>query len=167
MRPMGHRPPLANEPRELPRLASGSRRRSRRAFTLMEVALAMFVLALAISTSITTMQRAFANLDTARNISTASAILQTQMEKERLFDWPTVSDPRYQPALDDTFQRNPAIAGRFTLSRTVTEVPGRGGLMMQVTLSVTWRNADGRSLSRSFTTYFTRGGLRDFFYTQV
>lgn len=135
-------------------------------FTLMEVALAMFVLALALSTSITTMQRAFANLDTARNISTASAILQTQIEKERLLDWAVLCDTRYQPAIDDSLLRNPAVAGRFTLSRSVAELPDRGGLMVQVTLTVRWRNTDGRSLARSYTTYFTRDGLRDFYYAQ-
>jgi Tfp pilus assembly protein PilV len=144
----------------------GRRRPQPRAFTLLEVALAMFVLALAITTAITTMQRAFANLDTARNISTASIILQTEMEKERLLDWDSVRSERYVPALNATLQNNPAVAGRFTLSRTVTVLADRSSQMVQVTLTVRWRNADGRSLARSFTTYFTQNGLRDFFYSQ-
>lgn len=155
-------PALLPSPPPAPRRPAGPQ-----AFTLMEVALAMFVLALAITTAITTMQRAFANLDTARNISTASVILQTEMEKERLLDWETVSSDRYVPALDASLQSNPAVAGRFTLSRTVTALADRSGQMVQVTLTVRWRNADGRSLARSFTTYFTRNGLRDFFYSQT
>ncbi len=137
-----------------------------RAFTLMEVAVTTFVLALAITTAITTMQRAFSNLDTARNISTASALLQTEVEKERLLSWDKISDARYQPTLDAAYLRNPDIAGRFSLSRTVVEVPGHSAQMVQVTLTARWRSYDGRSLSRSFTTYFTQGGLYDFLYTQ-
>jgi hypothetical protein len=128
------------------------------------VAVSVFVLALAITTSITTMQRAFANLDTARNISTASTILQTEMENERLFTWAKLTDTTYQPALGTTYLRNPAVAGRFTISRTLVTVPNRSNQTVQVTLTVRWRNYDGRSLSRSFTSYFTQGGLNDFFY---
>lgn len=132
------------------------------AFTLVEVAVTVFVLALAITTSITTLQRAFSTLDTARSISIASTILQSEMEKERLFDWATVSRTTYQPTLDATYLRSPVTAGRFTLSRTVAPVAGRTG-QIQVTLTVRWTGYDGRSLSRSFTTYFTQGGLNDFF----
>lgn len=121
----------------------------------------VFVLALAITTSITTLQRAFATLDTARNVSIASTILQSEMEKERLMDWGTVSST-FQPTLDAAYQRSPVTAGRFTLSRTVAAVSGRTG-QVQVTLTVRWTGYDGRPLSRSFTTYFTQGGLNDFF----
>lgn len=128
--------------------------------------MAVFVLALAISTSITTMQRAFSSLDTARNVSIASTILQTEVENERLFTWAKLTDVNYQPVLGSSYLRNPAIAGRFSISRTVTPVSGRSGQVVQVTLTVRWRNYDGRQLSRSFDTYFTQGGLNDFFYAQ-
>lgn len=122
----------------------------------------VFVLALAITTSITTLQHAYHNLDTARNISTASTILQSEFERERLCDWASVSDPNYQPTLDANYLRSPAVAGRFTISRGVAAVAGRSE-QIQVTLTVHWRGYDGRRLSRSFTTYFTQGGLNDAF----
>jgi hypothetical protein len=138
-----------------------------RAFTLVEVAATVCVLALVITTSITTMQRAFSNLDTARNISIASNILQTEIEKERLFTWAAVSDARFQPNLDAAYLRNTNIAGRFAISRSVAEVAGHAGQMVQVTLTVRWRGYDGRSQSRSYTTYFAQGGLNDFLYNQA
>lgn len=138
--------------------------RQHRGFTLVEVAVSVFVLALVITTAITTMQRAFSHLDTARNISIASTILQTQVENERLFTWAKLTDSSYQPGLGAAFLRNPTVAGRFTLSRTVEPVPQRSNKMVQVTLRVRWRNYDGRSLERSYTTYFTEGGLNDFYY---
>jgi Tfp pilus assembly protein PilV len=137
-------------------------RRRARAFTLVEVAVTVFVLALTITTSITTLQRAFSTLDTARNISIATVILQSEMEKERLFDWPSLINTNYQPTLDATYLRSPTTAGRFNLSRTVANVSGRT-TQIQVTLTVRWTGYDGRPLSRSFTTYFTQGGLNDFF----
>jgi Tfp pilus assembly protein PilV len=137
---------------------------SRRGFTIAEVALAVIVLAMAITTAIAAMQRAFLDLDTARNLEVAGQILQCEMEKERLLDWTQANDAGYQPVIDASFARNPAIAGRFTLSRTVAPVADHPGQMVQITLTVRWRSYDGHRLSRSYTTYYGQGGLHDYFY---
>jgi len=136
-----------------------------RGFTIVEVAVTAFILALVIVTAITTLQRAFSNLDTARNISLASTILQTQLENERLFTWAKLTDASYQPVLGAAFLRNPAVAGRFSISRAFSMVPNRSSQVAQVTITVRWRNYDGRSLARSYTTYFTKGGLNDYYYS--
>ena len=135
-----------------------------RGFTLVEVAVAALVLALAVTTSITTLQRAFANLDTARNVSTASTMLQTEMEKERLFTWAKLTDATCQPTLGSVYLSNPTVAGMFSISRSVTMLDNHSNQMVQVTLSVRWRNYDGRQLARSYTSYFTQGGLNDYYY---
>ncbi len=135
-----------------------------RAFTIVEVAMAVLVLALALTTSITAMQSAFLQFDTARNLEVAANILQCEMEKERLFNWTQASDATYVPVIDASFARNPAISGRFTLSRTVAVVAGHSGQMVQITLTVSWRGYNGRNLTRSYTTYYTQGGLREHIY---
>jgi len=135
-----------------------------RAFTLEEVAMAVIVLALALTTSLTAMQRAFLQFDTARNLEIAANILQCEMEKQRLLDWTAINNPGYVPVIDASFARNPAIAGRFTLSRTVATLASRSNQMVQVTLAVRWRGYDGRSLERSYTTYYTEGGLHAYLY---
>ena len=134
-----------------------------RGFTLFEVAMAVFVLALAIGTSIQVMQRSLSDLDTARSLETAGRIMQTEMEKERLFTWAQVSDASYQPVIDPGFTRDPTVAGRFTLSRSLAVVAQRSNQMLQITLTVTWRTYDGRMLSRNYTTYYCQGGLYDYF----
>lgn len=137
-----------------------------RGFTLVEVIMSVFVLALVVTTAITTLQAAFMNLDSARNIETASRIMQCELEKERLLDWAQVSSAAYQPAIDASFLRNPEVAGRFSLARAVAVVPNRAGKIVQVTLTTTWRTFDGRSQQRSTTTYFGENGLHDYFTTQ-
>jgi hypothetical protein len=129
--------------------------------------MAVAVFALVLTTSITVMQRAFLEFDTARNLEIAGNILQYEMEKERLFDWSRASDATYAPAIDASFMRNPAIAGRFTLSRAVTAIAGRAGQMVQITLTVRWRSYDGHILSRSYTTFYTQGGLREYLYNKA
>ena len=129
--------------------------------------MAVMVLGVAIATALAAMQRAFFQFDTARNLQLASSILQCEIEKERLLDWARVSDQSYQPAIDPAFLRNPAVAGRFTLSRSLSVVPDHGGQLVQVTLTLTWRSLDGRTLTRSTTTFFCKDGLYNRIYLNV
>lgn len=135
-----------------------------RAFTLVEVAMSVIVLALAMTTALTAMQRTFLQFDTARNLEVAANILQCEMEKQRLMSWTAVNNASYVPVIDSSFARNPAIGGRFTLSRSIATVANHAGQMVQVTLTVQWRGYDGRRLNRSYTTYYTQGGLYAYLY---
>ena len=126
--------------------------------------MAVIVLAMAITTALMAMQRAFLDLDTARNLQLAGNIMQCELEKERLFNWTQVSNAAYQPAIDGSFMRNPVVAGRFTLTRSLSVLPQRSGQVVQIILTVRWRSYDGRSLARSYTTYFCQGGLYNYFY---
>jgi Tfp pilus assembly protein PilV len=136
-------------------------------FTLVEVIMSVFVLALAITTSITVLQRAYNNYDSARNLEVASRILQAEMEKQRLLTWSQVSDANYTPVLDTVFSGNPAVAGRFQLTRAApVYIANRANKLLQITLTVTWRNYDGRAQQRSLSTYYGNGGLYTYFTTQ-
>jgi len=142
-------------------------RKGASAFTIVEVMMAAMVMALAITTSITTMQRGFLSLDTARNITIAGQIMQSEFEKMRLVPWTTVdaypasTDPL---AVDSSFTSNSYIGTRFTMARTVRLV--RTG-MKEITLTVTWRSYDGRSISRSYSSYYGQNGLYDYFYNSL
>ncbi len=53
-------------------------------FTLIEVMVAAIVLVLAITTAVTTLQRGFQALDTARQTTYASQVMQSELERLRL-----------------------------------------------------------------------------------
>ncbi len=159
------RTPHAFPPKPPPRLALRTDGAAS-AFTLLEVMMAVAIFSLTITTAITTMQRAFNNLDAARNIETACRILQCQMEKERLLTWAQVNDATYQATIDSAFTGNPVVAGRFSLARQTALVANRGGKILQITVTVTWKNYDGHSASRSQITYYGNGGLYTYFTTQ-
>ncbi len=139
--------------------------------------MAAIVMAFAITTSITTMQRGFLSLDTARSITIAGQIMQSEFEKMRLQPWSTINaysasetavpydaaHPEYF-SIDPCFTSNAFIGNRFTLARTVTLV--RTG-MKQITLTVTWSSYDGRAISRSYSSYYGQNGLYDYFYNSL
>lgn len=131
-----------------------------------------FVLTFAITTAITVMQRGFLSLDTARNITIAGQIMQSEFEKMRLRDWSVIGayavDTPTAVTVDASFTSNSFIGTRFGMVRTVTEIPTTTGIgMRQVTLTVTWQNYDGRTVSRSYTSYYGQNGLYDYFYNSL
>jgi hypothetical protein len=137
------------------------------AFTLMELMMAVGVLALAVATCVTTLQRAFLNLDSARNIETACRIMQCEIEKERLLTWSQVTNVAYQATIDSAFLSNPATAGRFTLARQTAVIANTSNNLLQITLTVSWKNYNGIAAQRSQTTYYANGGLYTYFTTQT
>ena len=134
--------------------------------------LAATVMVLAIASSLAVMQRGFASLDTARNITIAGQIMQCEVEKMRMKPWSTISayettGPTTEP-IDTSFTSNASVGTRFSLQRDVSVVPTVTGVgMRQVTFTVTWNSYDGRALSRSYTTYYGENGLYDYYYNSL
>jgi hypothetical protein len=162
-----------------PSLRSGPTRparglpRSQAGFTIMEVAMAAAVMALAISTSIVVMSRGFNNLDSARCFSYASQIMQSELEKMRLTKWGngtaagngTEGVTAYSTSLttlpiDASFTTAGDVGSRMTMTRIAENVHTG---MIKVTLRISWKTIDGRSLSRSYVTYYGQNGLYDYF----
>jgi Tfp pilus assembly protein PilV len=142
-----------------------------RGFTIAEVMVAACVMALAITTSITTMQRAFLAIDTSRNLTVAGQIMVNEMEKIRMQSWSQVSDVTLMPrdtdtalTLDSIFSSNPQIGTRFTLSRRISQPDSANATILEIKCTVTWRGYDGRELSRSYTTHYAQYGIHDFLY---
>lgn len=148
-------------------------RDSKSAFTILEVMLSATMMVMAIATSITTLQKGFSSLDTARNITIAGQIMQSEFEKMRLKNWTEVS--AYPTAattmtIDSSFTTgNTLITSRsFALSRTVNPITTATGVgMREITLTVTWKNYNGMTLSRSYTSYYGQNGLYDYFYNSL
>jgi uncharacterized protein (TIGR02598 family) len=149
-------------------------RRGLRAFTIVEVLVAVFVMALAISTSITTLQSGYRAIDTARNLTLAGQILQSMIEDIRLKQWTDINSMAATTTgsistFDTTgsFTNFSATAAatlaRFTITRTVADVTGQTGLK-KIVLTAKWKAIDGHQTSVNYTTYYAQNGLYDYYY---
>lgn len=141
-----------------------------RAFTILEVMIAAFVLVLAFTSSLIVLQRGFQAIDSARYTTLAGQILQSQMEKIRLLNWSELTDPVNGPGAFPTFTPDVAVSSaqlsHFTCTQSITDAPAPfTGTMKDVTLTATWTGTDGRQQSLSYTTRYGQNGISDFFYT--
>ena len=157
------------------RINSRKRRpfRSQAGFTIIEVAMATFVMALGIASSIIAMQMGFKALNVARDSTLASQIMQSEIERIRLMPWANASAAvdsiTELPATENVslatmFTSNTQIAAKFTVTRSVTVDVARADVRY-ITLSVSWNSYDGRTHTRSFTTMYCKNGLYDYYYT--
>ena len=129
--------------------------------------MAAAIMTLGIATSINVLQRGFAMIDSARNITTAGQILVSQMEQLRMLDWTAIDAYDTGPTtltLDSAFTSNSSVGNRYTLTRTKTAVETN---LVQITFTVSWSNYDGRTLSRQMTTYYARYGIHDYYYNHT
>ena len=137
--------------------------------------MATFVMAFGISTSIIALQTGFKSLDVARDSTLASQIMQSEIERLRLWPWNNTSTGTVDsicelPAsetvsLATMFASNAELAAKFAVTRTVTADGTRPDDVRYITLTVTWKSYDGRTHTRSFTTMYAKNGLYDYYYT--
>ena len=150
------------------------RLRSQRGFTILEAAFAAGVMAFAISTSIIVLGRGFNSLDSARCISYASQIMQSELEKMRLTSWGDgttagtghtgiTAYPMTATTLTlagSGFVNAADLGSRMTVTRTASDVHTG---MIKITYTITWTTFDKKTLSRTYVTYYGQKGLYDFF----
>ena len=137
-----------------------------------------FIMAFGIATSIIAMQTGFKSIDLARGTTMASQIIQSEMERLRMMSWPTSTAtdiaapiPPGSPAgierFDGStyFSTNPAIAGKYIITRTIVADGARPSDVYNITISVSWLGYDNRSHTRSFRSMYAKNGLYDYYYT--
>ncbi len=171
---------------------SGRRQRNAKGYTILEVALASFVMLFGIVSALTALQAGFRLLDRARYTTLAGQILESQMEKLRLLTWDQLTNhPDLMPGLYDAsgtlisttspanrftpdISADPAtqaiISNHFTCTQSIKfaayPFDGTDGTPARlITLTATWTGSDGHVQSLSYFTCYAQNGISDFFYT--
>lgn len=133
--------------------------RLRRGFTILEVMVAATLLALGIAGVVTVSQQGLQSLDTARNLTAASQVMQSELERIRLMSWAQLQN------LQDSGQSGVTIEGgqgRYTCTREIRDVKTN---MKEITLLAAWKGLDGRPHTARLITRYGKTGLNDYFYT--
>ena len=156
------------------KVSASGRRQRHGGFTIIEVALATFVMAFGIATSIIVMQMGFRALDVARDSTLAAQIMQSEIERLRLLPWNNTSttakdsirelDAEEAVTLTSMFTTNARLADKFTVKRYVTDDTTRADVRY-IEIVVSWNSYDGRSHTRRFRTMYAKNGLYDYYYT--
>ncbi|MDI1335494.1 MAG: hypothetical protein PSU94_04850 [Lacunisphaera sp.] len=154
------------------------RRRQDAGFTIIEVAMASFVMAFGIATSIITMQSGFKQIDLARGTTLAGQIMQSEVERLRMMSYAQIfamssaaGTPSGQPAGTAVFDggtyfsTSSDVVGKYAITRTIAPDSTRPTEVMNIRVQVRWRSYDGRWHQRSLDAIYAKNGLYDYYYT--
>ncbi|HUG12053.1 MAG TPA: hypothetical protein VMM36_13620 [Opitutaceae bacterium] len=137
--------------------------------SLIEVMAGAMVLVLVFISTFTVIQTGFEMIDVSRNTGLAGQILQSEIEDIRLKNWANLPDEGTTDIILPTAFN--AVASRFAATRTVALVRNADGSvnpdMKRVTVQVSWTAYTGRTHTRRYETYYTEGGLNDYYVTRV
>tara|TARA_B110000967_G_scaffold57576_1_gene59022 strand:- start:966 stop:1397 length:432 start_codon:yes stop_codon:yes gene_type:complete len=132
------------------------------AFTLIEVMVAMIVFSMVIAGGLVGISRGFELIDTTRNYTRSSQVLQSELELLRTLPWSTFSQLS-DSELTEKFQKQ--IVAQFGADSYVGAVATEltGGDLMQVVVTVEWSARKGRVHTLNYVTFFTDGGVNDYY----
>lgn len=140
------------------------RNSSQRAFTLVEVMVAMTVLILVFVSSVSAITIGFRVVEDTRMNTLASQVLQSEVETLRLKNWSEISALPASASFTIDSTLNAAAFDRFTCQRVVTD---ENADLKQIVLTVSWNAINGQPRVRRYVTYIARGGLNDYFYRRT
>lgn len=131
--------------------------------------MAASVLSMALSSAIIVIQNGFRNLDTARLGTTASQMIQSEMERIRLLNWESVEALPASEEIDPAsfFTTSTIETDRITVIRSVSDVPSFGGEMKEIIVTATWTTINGHPATRLFRMRYARNGLFDYYYNHA
>lgn len=143
------------------------RRSAQSGYTIVEVAIASFVMVMGISSSIITLQSGFREIELARSTTIASQILQSEMERIRMKSWAQVSVMPASEVFDgaENFSESGKLKNKYSVLRTVSSDTIRPTEVRTIKVSVRWASYDGAAHTRSLSAIYAKNGLYDYYYT--
>jgi hypothetical protein len=116
------------------------------------------VLIFGIVSAIPTIQSGLQAFDTARNLSSASQLMQSEMERVRMMSWSQLQSLQQSGDAGVNLEGT----GRFSCTRAISDLKAD---MKQITLTAAWHGYDGREHTARLITRYGKSGLNDYFYT--
>ncbi len=136
-------------------------------FTLIETMVAVFILAIVLSSLYAGLSYGFNTIRVAQENVRADQILMQKLETIRVYHWSKVFTPGYLPqTFTDSYSAS-AGADLYTGTISVTSFPvsaaneSYADSLRQVTINVTWMSG-GVARSRSLTSFVSQYGLQTY-----
>jgi len=149
-------------------IAAPNRCRRQTGASLVEVVIAMALLATVLGALLTSFTTGFFSLQMARENLRATQVMREKMETIRLYSWSQINQPGFiEPtftAYYDPKSTNSGVTYSGTLSwNAVPLVVPYANQMTQLTVRVDWRTGH-LARSRTFSTYIAHEGLQKYVF---
>ena len=136
----------------------------RSGFTLTEVIMAIGIFTMVIAGGLSGVRRGFDILRDSRNYTRVSQILQSEVEALRTLSWEELIALPQNVKIDVDTQFDTRAYDMYLVRRRIINTAAD---LRQVEVAVSYENDRGRLVTLRYQTFFTRGGLNDYFYRAI
>ncbi len=142
----------------------GRRGSSRAGFTLVEVIVAMGIFSMVIAGGLIGVRRGFELVGNSRHYTRVSQILQSEVEALRTLTWDDLIELEDNELITVDTQFDISAYDAYTVRRRIyTEAAS----LRRVEITVSYKNERGRLITLKYLTFFTDGGVNDYFYRTI
>ncbi len=133
-------------------------------FTLMESLVAISIFSMVIAGGLIGVRKGFEVVDNSRHYTRVSQVLQSEVETLRTLSWSEMAKlPESEQVTLDT-QFGTGAYDRYSITRDIID---ESGDLKRVEVTVGFTNRRGKEISLKYVTFFTEGGVNDYFYRTI
>jgi prepilin-type N-terminal cleavage/methylation domain-containing protein len=133
-------------------------------FTLVEVIVAMTIFTMVIAGGLSGVRRGFDLIGLSRHHTRVSQILQSEFERLRTLSWVEFQGLPQQAEVDIQTEFGTSVYDAYAVVR---EIFVEESDLARVELSVTYTNQNQRVVTVKSLTFFTKGGVNDYYYRTI
>ena len=122
---------------------------------------AMSIFTLVIAGGIAGIQKGYGVIDNARHYTRLGQIVQSEIESLRSLSWKELGKLPASEEIDVDNQFDTSVYDDYTVRRTITDEESD---LKRVRVAVSFTSREGRAIKLSHVTFFTEGGVNDYYY---
>lgn len=134
------------------------------AYSLVEVIVAAGIFGLVITGGIAGVRMGFEVVDNSRHYTRISQILQSEVESLRSLSWRELQQLPAKEEVDVNPQFITSAYDAYTVYRTIYNESAK---LRRVEVVVEYSTRSGRPISLKYLTFFTEGGVNDYYYRTI
>ncbi len=132
--------------------------------TITEVIVSMGIFTLVIAGGLAGVRRGFDILQDSRNYTRVSQILQSEVETLRTLSWDDLTDLPDNALVDVDTQFDTNAYDIYIVRRRIVTVEDD---LRRVVVTISYENRRGKPVTLQYVTFFTKGGVNDYYYRTI
>ncbi len=133
---------------------------NQKGFTLIEIMVGVAIITIVFLSAFNGLKQGFYLIENARDYTRVSQIMQSEMELLRSKNWAILSAMNTDEAFTPNTKFISKFKNRYTCNRKITT---RKTGQLSITLTVSWTDQNNIGNSRKYISFFTKGGINDYY----
>ena len=142
---------------------SGERPQRNKAYSLVELMMGTTLLTVVLAGTFSALGQALFLSEKVQHSNFVSELLQSELNEVNNYNWNSIGNLPASGSFDPTDYFSIIPLKNYACTRTVQNHPTYSN-MKEIRLTVTWVDMKGKTHSRELVSYYSKGGINDYYY---